>query len=227
MKKTVLLIIVILIAILIIGGLYITKYNNSDKVIKLTDEEKISINEQLLLLSGIASTDYEINLSKNAGNIIRTDEEKYNFIGLLKNEIQAEDIVVISNGEINESYVEISKFQSYAKKVYNQELNLNNLKDYILIQNNITYIKVPLEGMSADYTVKADYIVENREENTKSLYVNLIDLYNDNIKDGDVEKYSSADYLDYDETKVSYTLKITYAFNEATQENYIISIESV
>lgn len=226
MKKNVLLIVIILIAVVIIGGCYIIKQNNRDKTIKLSDEEKIAINEQLLLLSSIDSGDYTFNLSKNNGNIIETDEAMYKFMGFL-NTIKTEDTVVINNGEFDESYIEISKFQEYVKKVYNQELDMNNLKNYISIQNNITYIKVPLEGMAADYAVKADYIVENKKEDTKNLYVNLVDTSNDNIEFDDIEKYLSTNFLDYDKSKVTYTLKITYVLNKETQENYIVSIESV
>ena len=138
-----------------------------------------------------------------------------------------EDITYISNGYILDPYLEISKFQKYAKQFYNKELDMNCLKKYLKVKDNSTYILANIAGLSADSAIKADYIIENKQDNTKSLYIDIIDIYSNNFTSEEIKNYLSDDFLEYDKTKVSSTLKITYAINYETQKNYILSIETI
>lgn len=138
-----------------------------------------------------------------------------------------EDITYISNGYILDPYLEISKFQKYAKQFYNKELDMNCLKEYLKVKDNSTYILANIAGLAADSAIKADYIIENKQDNTKSLYIDIIDIYSNNFTSEEIKNYLLDDFLEYDKTKVSSTLKITYAINYETQKNYILSIETI
>lgn len=146
---------------------------------------------------------------------------------VLGNIFLEEDITYISNGNILDPYLEISKFQKYAKQFYNKELDINYLKEYLKVKDNSTYILANIEGLEIDSAIKADYIIENKQDNSKSLYIDIIDLYSDNFTSEETNNYLLDDFLEYDKTRVSSTLRITYAINYETQKNYILSIETI
>ena len=128
-----------------------------------------------------------------------------------------DDITYISNGYRSDPYMEISKFQEYAKQFYNKELDINSLKEYLYKKDNNTDILVTMGGLAAESTIKADYIIENKAENKKSLYIDIIDLYDDNnLTSEDINNYLLHDFLEYDKSKVSNRLKITYTMNPET-----------
>lgn len=195
-------------------------------VIRLSNEEKININSKLLNLSSIMCMDTLWSKAYD-GNVLDSDKAKYEFI-LLIEDFSDEDTVKINNGSVLESYIELSKFQKYAKKYYIKELNTKELNDYIYKKEGVTYIKVSLEKLSKDYAIKAGWIVENKTEKNKTVVVNLIDPYqNRKLTSNKGEKLFLSDSLEYDSSMIKYRLIITYATNPKTQENYLISISCI
>ena len=203
--------------------------NNQIITKELTAKEKSDINKKLSQSLNLSAINYAETLIKNinvGGEILNSDKSRYELL-LLADGFLNDDITYISNGYISDQYMEISKFQEYAKKIYNKELNTSSLKEYLYKKDNNTYILVTMGGLAAESAIKADYIIENKAENSKSLYLDIIDLYDNNLTSEEINNYLSHDFLNYDKTKVSHKLKITYTINSKTQEYYILSIESI